>query len=105
MSGALREPLTLLRPERQADGGGGWSVTWQEAGTVFAAREAQPAANAELFGQAMKRRRQVFTLRGGGDIVFEMRLRHRGRDYRINDIQEADGKDRFLRIFAEEVPQ
>lgn len=105
MIGALRERVEILKPTRVADGGGGYSFSYQSIGDVAAQTQGQRAIRDRSMDMAAFRRRMRFTIRSRDDLVFEMRLVHNGQHYRITDIQESDQKGRFTRIVGEETAQ
>lgn len=104
MIGALRQRIELLRPQRLADGGGGWEVGYQSVGSIAAGVEGRRARSERSLDSRRTRRRRRFTIRTRPDLVFEMRIAHGGRHYRIVDIQPLDQGGRFTRIEAEEIP-
>ncbi|MEO1658901.1 MAG: head-tail adaptor protein [Pseudomonadota bacterium] len=105
MIGALRERVEILKPTRIADGGGGYSFSYQSLGDVAAQAEGQRTARDRSVEMTALRRRKRFIIRSRDDLVFEMRLVHRGQHYRITDIQDDDPKGRFVAILGEETMQ
>jgi head-tail adaptor len=101
MIGELRDKVTLLAPVRVADGGGGLEISYDERATVPASSRTVSARRdrAMLAGFPLPRRR--FAIRFRDDLVYEMRLRHDGRTYRITDIAEDDARRRYQIITAE----
>lgn len=104
MIGSLRERVEIFRPLRNPDGGGGYELSYTPVATVPARAEGQRAVRDRSVGRELWRRRIRFMMRARDDLIFEMRLLHRGRFYRITDIQDADEKRRFALIQGEEVP-
>ena len=103
MIGNLRERVTLLSPVRLPDTGGGADIQYQTRDTIWAQTQLQGSAIDNEGGRRAGLARRQFTLRHREDLIFEMRLKHRGKTYRITDIQEDDDKKRFHFITGEEV--
>lgn len=104
MIGELRERVELLKPLRIPDGGGGYAFDYTSLGTVSARADARRSGADRSLGLTQYRRRQRFLIRSRHDLVFEMRLVHRGCRYRIIDIQEQDQSGNFTLIEGEETP-
>lgn len=102
MIGQLRDRVEILRPVRTPDGGGGHGITYTSLGTVAARHESRRAAGDGALGAVRFRRRATFLIRHRPDLVFEMRLVHQGRHYRITDIQERQQGGRFTLVEGEE---
>lgn len=102
MISPLRDRVTLLAPLRTPDDGGGFEITYTERATVAARREALSSRTTGLADRKIPATRQRFTFRHRDDLVFEMRLAHGGRTYRLTDIQE-DEQNRFQTVTAEEI--
>ena len=98
--GALRERIVLLRPVRVPDGGGGYEVTYEERGAVWAAAEDR-ASVLDRLGARSPRLRRRFTVRAGTDVLFETRIRHEGTTFCVTDIREARGPKPSRTIDAE----
>ncbi|MEO1042133.1 MAG: head-tail adaptor protein [Pseudomonadota bacterium] len=105
MIGALRDRVEILKPTRISDGGGGYSFSYQSVGDVAAQTQGQRAVRDRSTEMIAYRRRKRFIIRSRSDLVFEMRLVHKGQHYRITDIQDEDQKGRFIRIVGEETVQ
>ena len=102
MISPLRDRVTLLAPTRTPDEGGGYAITYAERATVAARRENLGGRTVNLADRKVPAMRRRFTFRHRDDLVFEMRLAHGGRTYRVTDIQE-DEQNRFQIVTAEEV--
>lgn len=105
MIGNLTDRLEILKPQRQADGGGGYAIVYASLGTVAASPSLMGAARDDAAGQPVRRRRQRFLIRQRTDMVYEMMLGHAGRRYRITDMREEGVAAGLLAITGEEVPQ
>lgn len=103
MIGALREELVLLAPLRVGDGGGGADIQYQVRDMVRARSQSRSATMDRAAGRFARQQRRQFTIRYRDDLVFEMRLEHAGRRYRITDIQEEDDRKRYHFVTAEEI--
>lgn len=103
MIGSLRERIEILRPLRIPDEGGGYSFAYSSVGSVAAKSAGRRAGRDRSLELARFRLRRSFVIRHRDDIIFEMRLVHRGRTFRITDIQEQDEQGRFTRLEAEEI--
>lgn len=103
MIGAMRDRVEILRPVRQPDEGGGFSIGYTSLGTVSAKRQARSARTDRSLDMPQQRRRERFVIRYRDDMIFEMRLVHRGRQFRVTDIQDQDDKSRFTLIEGEEI--
>lgn len=103
MISGWREKVTVLAPVRTADEGGGYAITYEERDTVTTRTETRPTRSEKRYGQSFQRTQRRFTIRYKDDLVYEMRLRHRGTDYHITDIQEEDDRRRFQTVTGVEV--
>ena len=104
MIGDLRERVELLKPQRVPDGGGGYAFNYTSLGTVSAQAQAGKSSRDRSMGLTQLRRRQRFLIRSRDDLVFEMRLVHEGRRYRITNIQQQDQRGQYTLIEGEETP-
>lgn len=102
MISALRDRVTLLSPVRAADIGGGYQISYTEKATVSARGTSLAGRRVPFAGRELPVRRRRFVFRYRDDLVFEMRLWHDDRTYRITDI-ETDEQRRFHTVMAEEV--
>jgi len=103
MIGELRDHVEILKPQRVPDGGGGYAFAYTSLGTVSAQAQARRAGRDRSVEPSAFRRRKRFTIRSRDDLVFEMRLVHEERRYRITDIQQQDQKGRLTMIEGEEI--
>jgi head-tail adaptor len=101
--GSLRERIELLKPMRTPDEGGGFSVSYAPHTAIAARIEGKRSITERIAEQNFRRFRQVFVIRSREDLLFEMRLRHGGRLYRIANIAEDDPAPRFTAVEAEEI--
>ncbi len=105
MIGTLRDRVELLKPIRVADGGGGYGIDYQSLGEISAQAEGQRSVRDRSVEMTTLRRRKRFIIRSRDDLVFEMRIVHRGQHFRITDIQDDDPKGRFMQVLCEETIQ
>lgn len=98
--GQLKNLLVIEEPVLAPDGGGGFTVSWQEVAEVY-------ADIAELAGSEPLQHRQLssrmpcrITLLYRADIRADMRLTGGGRSYGIVSLRDPDGKGAYLEIIA-----
>lgn len=103
MTPSLTERVELLRPQRIPDEGGGYSFAFTSLGSVAAKSEGRRSSTDRSLEQAQRRMSREFLLRARDDLVFEMRLVHRGKTFRITDIRDQDEKGRFTLVRGEEI--
>ncbi len=103
MIGGLKDRVEILKPARAPDGGGGFAIDYAPMAEVHARLESRRARKERLADQVFFRRRETFTIRSRTDLVFEMRLRHGGRTFRITSIDDRDPQGRLTVIEAEEI--
>ncbi|GGY53197.1 head-tail adaptor protein [Parvularcula lutaonensis] len=105
MTPSLTDRVELLRPQRIVDEGGGYSFGFTSLGTVATKAEGHRSAIDGSLEQNQRRMQREFLMRSRNDLVFEMRLVHRGKTFRITDIQDQDEKGRFTLVRGEEIMQ
>ncbi len=103
MIGVLREELILLAPVRIPDQGGGFDIQYSVHDTVRTRSETRGSVFDNVGGRRAGGQTRLFTLRYRDDLVYEMRLEHTGRRYRITDIREEDDRKRYHFVTGEEV--
>lgn len=103
MIGALKEKVTLLHPVRTPDGGGGAEIAYEPRAELHAAAEDLRSSLQRLGGQETGLVRRRFTLRRRSDVLFESRLAHEGRIFRITSIERAAGQKPYDSLLCEEV--
>ncbi|MAU40975.1 MAG: hypothetical protein CMF31_05065 [Kordiimonas sp.] len=94
--GDLRERVTLEQTVKTADGGGGYSQSWESVG-VFPAR-VRPLTAREVAqaGQEIAQSRYEVTMRYRDGVTTAMRLQWQGRILNIETAQNRDERRRFL---------
>ena len=105
----LSRRLVLEAPLRVADGGGGWQVTWQELGTVWA--EVAPRRARERVSGARESARVTHRVTIRSSPVGsarrpapEQRFRQGARVFAIHGVAEADHRGAYLTCWVEEGP-
>jgi SPP1 family predicted phage head-tail adaptor len=100
--GDLRTRLTLETPSRAADGGGGASVTWSTAATVWAS--VRPAGGGESYAldRVAGKVSHEIVLRYRSGVTPEMRLRAGSRVFEIRAAFDPDQRRHWLKCLAEE---
>lgn len=102
MIGALRHRVTLSRPQRAEDSGGGTSLAFVDQATVWARIET-PRSNdedrADTLGGRLTHR---VTIRHRDDVDVGWRIAWRDRRARVIGARDAEGLRRRLVIDAEE---
>lgn len=105
----LTQRLVLETPERVADGGGGWQVTWNPLGTVWAEMRPSSARERSSGGREVSRVSHRVTIRSApfGSArrpVPEQRFRQGERVFAIRGVAEADHRGAYLTCWVEEGP-
>jgi len=108
VSGAhFQRKLMLERPVRTADGAGGFDVTWEVLGTLWA--DMRPKTGREPIVSAQSSTRQPWAISVRGAPAGSprrpnpsQRFREGARVFNILSVAESDPKGRYLLIQAEE---
>jgi len=100
--GELSRRVTLERPDRTEDGGGGASVTWTPIATVWAAVTAAAAGEITATDDVASRVRHVLRIRWRADVRAGWRAVLDGRALRIRASVDRDGAKHWLVLDAEE---
>ena len=105
----LTQRLVLETPERVADGGGGWQVTWAALGTVWAELKPRSARERVSGVREVSRVTHRVTVRSApfGSArrpVPEQRFRQGERIFNIRGVAEADHRGAYLTCWVEEGP-
>ncbi len=100
--GDLRYRLTLERPTRVSDGGGGAVTTWDFVADVWAA--IAPRGGTETIVAEAIAGRSTFSIhmRYRSDVTPDMRLRLGARIFEILAVSDADDRRRFLLCLVQE---
>lgn len=105
----LTARLTLEAPRRIADGGGGWQVTWDVLGTLWAEIRSSSAREGVSGAREISRVTHRITVRTsevGSDRrpAAEQRFRKGTRTFAIRGVTEADHRGGYLTCWVEEGP-
>ncbi len=101
-AGRLRHRVTLQNAADTADGGGGFTTTWSDVATVWAAIE--PLKSRErLFAQQLETPvTHRVTIRYRAGVTAKMRLKFGARVFNIRGVINAGERDRTLELLCEE---
>lgn len=101
-AGALDRRITIQRSTRTPDGGGGYTVAWQDLATVSAARIDVSDAEKYAAGRLVSVKLSRFTVRSSSltrTITAADRFTHESLTWNIDGIKETrDGRKSFLEI-------
>ncbi len=103
MIGALRHRITIQQSVRVADGGGGFSQTWQDVPdtpTVYAAIEQLSGGEKAQLSQLGTAITHRITLRYRSDLTAAMRIVKDDMIYKIISLQDRAGQGRRLEVLA-----
>ncbi|HUF88144.1 MAG TPA: head-tail adaptor protein [Thermohalobaculum sp.] len=105
----LSQRLVLEAPERVADGGGGWQVTWSALGTHWAELRTMSARERMSGEREISRVTHRVTVRSApvGSArrpAPQQRFRQGERIFAIRGVAEADHRGAYLTCWVEEVP-
>lgn len=101
-AGRLRHRVTLQSAADTADGGGGFTTTWSDVATVWAAIEPL-AARERLFAQQLENPvTHRVTIRYRAGVTATMRLKFGARVFNIRGVINAGERDRTLELLCEE---
>lgn len=103
MIGEMNDRAVILRPQRVADEGGGFAITFADLADVAVGVEDRSSSRDRTFGDERPRRRRRFLMRQRSDLIFEMRIRHQDHIYRITDIRDGGGQGRLAMVDGEEI--
>lgn len=103
----LNRLLLLEASQRVPDGAGGFTLTWQELGSLWACISARGGRETERQGSGVSQVRYTITVRGApfGNPERprpDQRFREGARIYHIKAVAEADRQGRYLICFATE---
>lgn len=107
-AGKLDRKIVIKTPTVSKDTWGGATTTWAILATVWANVDYSMGESMNrLYGSTSKRINvmdsAMFTIRYRSDIDMEQRIYYRDQEYVIEGIQEAEGRDNFLKILASRV--
>jgi len=100
--GELSRRVTLERPDRTDDGGGGAAITWTPIATVWASVTAAAAGENTATDDVASRVRHAIRIRWRADVRTGWRAILDGRVLRIRGVVDQDGAKRWLTLDAEE---
>lgn len=102
MIGDLSRRLTLVRPDRADDSGGGFAATWTDVATVWAAVSAAPAGESAATDDRVARVAYAIRIRWRDDVRPGWRARLDGRTADVVSVVDEEGAKRWLHLVAEE---
>lgn len=100
--GELRQRVTIERPERASDGGGGATESWLAVAVVWARLRPMTGEEAAEADALVGRVSHEVVIRYRTDLVPEMRFRRGSRLFDIRAALDLDERKRFLRCLVEE---
>jgi SPP1 family predicted phage head-tail adaptor len=103
MIGSLRHRITFQQRVLAADGGGGFTETWQNVAAspeVYASIEALSGGEGLQSGQLSTSVSARFVVRHRTDITPNMRIQKGSAVYNIVSVSDKDGSGTFLDILA-----
>jgi len=98
----LRRRLVLEEAQRVSDGAGGFTETWAEVATVWAALQSSGGGEAVESGRLAGRVSHTVTLRYRDGVTPAMRFRLGTRVFHILAAIDADERRHWLRCLCEE---
>lgn len=101
-AGDLRTRITIERQSREADGQGGWSVTWVPVGEVSAAIWPRSAGESLQHDRPAGTATHDIWLRYRSNIKPEMRIVAGTRVFGILGVMDAEDRKRWLKCVVEE---
>lgn len=101
--GKLRHRITLQQVTRTPDGIGGYTETWTDVATVWAAVE--PLRGRELFDaeQVQSEITHRVRIRYRSGVDSSMRVRFGARLFRIQSVIDVDERHREIQLMCQEV--
>ena len=101
-NGAMRQLIVIQSVSRTADGGGGYTNTWNTAQSVYAHVEQSSGTEPYLQGQLTEKGMWRFTMRYTAGITTADRISWNSTTYNIRSVINEDERNKFLVIIAEE---
>ena len=101
-NGAMRQLIVIQSVSRAADGGGGYTNTWNTAQSVYAHVEQSSGTEPYLQGQLTEKGMWRFTMRYTAGITTADRINWNSTTYNIRSVINEDERNKFLVIIAEE---
>ena len=102
MIGDLSRRITLQRPDRTADGGGGFETTWTSVGAAWASVRSSAGTEQDEGDDLVRRVGHQLRLRWRDDVVPGWRVVLEGRVLRVRSAVDRNGRKRWLDLECEE---
>ncbi len=102
MIGALSRRVTLERPDRTPDAGGGASTVWTPVATVWARVSSEPRRDREVADDLAARVEHTVVVRWRSDVEPGWRVLSGGRTLRVQALADRDQAKRWLHLQCEE---
>lgn len=102
MIGRLRHRLTVQRPDRTADVGGGATITWTDVARVWGAVEPISGRETVVAERQQATVTHKVTLRYRADLDARMRILFGSRSFNIRSLVNPDERGRWLICLCEE---
>lgn len=100
--GDLRHRITIERPMRTPDGGGGFVISWAHVADVWAAVWPRSSIESVALDRVAGRATHNVWIRHRFGIVPEMRIRMGTRTFDIRGVLDIDERGRWLKCIVEE---
>ena len=100
--GHFRHRVTLERPLREADGGGGAAEIWEPVADLWAMIDARSGKETVEADRLSGSRKVEITIRYRDDVAPNRRFRFGDRVLDIRAVRDEDGRRRFLKCTCEE---
>jgi SPP1 family predicted phage head-tail adaptor len=103
--GQLRSAMALDEAFETPDGCGGFTTSWAEIATIWAAIEPASSRTESFGGRLVEEATHRITMRFRNDVRQGQRLRKMDKVYRIQLVSDPDGTERYLTCrVREELP-
>lgn len=106
LSEKMRFRITLQTEQKTSDDAGGYTLSWTNVATVWAAIESasRRASSTEnvVAGQLENRSFFVFTIRYRDGVTSKMRVLYNSRVFNIRRVINVDERKQWIEIFATE---
>ena len=101
-AGDLRHRVSIERPVRSSDGGGGFLVTWVRIAEVWAAVWPRTMDESLALDRVAGRATHDVWMRHRTDLKPEMRLRLGSRTFDVRGVLDVEERGRWLKCVVEE---
>ena len=99
----MRQRITFLNPPTGKDADGFKNTEWTDYRTVWAASETLKGRSFYAAAQAQMQDSKEFKCRYASDLHDEMRIRHKGKEFKIESLENVDDLNIEIKIVVSEV--